>query len=419
MSRESQKTTENLIKTLEEALERTPYKLNEELSKEADPLIKDDVILSVIIPARNEFPNVVHTVHNILAIWEADGFNIKDLEIIIVDNCSTDTELDRPATRGTTTYLEARGLYHSRILRILRDPIAGNHSARNKGAAMARGKYLFFSDAHMSYAPGTFKYLIETTEKYGGMVHAAIAWMGAYRHGIGYQYTIKLGDEIRGTWANYQVSDQPFYISSLGHCSVMISRKEFWSDKCPRYPVYHRTYGGGEFFWNWGMWMTGSTVMVDPRAVGHHLAAGRGYTYHSDDLKHNVFNCAYALGMDDWLERNYIDWLRRGRKEVLDRMMAEAKKEMAETRIRIERHRVMTFNEMLVRKPWDEMNMKLHGRKNSSMLIYHDSWLPSLNRTPAKEVYENSPTQKELEKFINENLSQYVYKRVHPTVKPA
>ena len=72
----------------------------------------------------------------------------------------------------------------------------------------------------------------------------------------------------------------------------------------------------------------------------------------------------------------------------------------------------MTFNEMLARKPWDEMNMKKHGVINSGMLIFHDSWLELIKQTPhVVEAYEKSKYQKDLDKFINNNLSQYVYKR--------
>ena len=51
---------------------------------------------------------------------------------------------------GDGTFFDSTG-------RPIYDPIAGNHSARNKGAEIARGKYLFFSDAHMAYKPGFFK----------------------------------------------------------------------------------------------------------------------------------------------------------------------------------------------------------------------------------------------------------------------
>ena len=121
----------------------------------------------------------------------------------------------------------------------------------------------------------------------------------------------------------------------------------------------------------------------------------------------------HALGMDEWRERAYINWLRKGRKEVLDKLMASSAKQMENDRKFIEENRKHTFNEVLVGKPWDVINMKLLSKKNSAMQILHDTWLPLMREAPkyCQDVYDNSPLQKGLEEFINKNLSQYVYKR--------
>ena len=377
-------------------------------------------LLSVVIPARNEFPNIVHTVHSILNCWEADGFDPKDIEIIIVDNGSREWEdpiwdKSKPATRGTTTYLMPRGIYWARTLRVLYDPICGNHSARNKGARIARGKYVFFSDGHMSYRPGFFKYSIQACEETGGLVHGVIAWMGAYPPsptGLGYQYTIKLGEEIKGTWGNYlSTQDKWFYIAAQGHCSVMANRKQFLD--FGGYPDIHRTYGGGEFYVDMKWWMFGSTVVCEPRAIGYHLASGRGYTYDHNDYIENVLGVSYALGMDDWRERASINWMRRGRKETIDAIMERNEREYADDRIFIQQRRVHTFNDIIKDMPWNRMNKELYGRESGYMTIFHDTWINLLKEAPdrVKDVYRNSKYQRELEKFIEENLVKYIYKR--------
>lgn len=369
--------------------------------------------LSVVIPARNEFPNIVHTVHNILSIWEADGFDGKEIEIIIVNNCSDDDDYGHRGTKGTTSYLMGRGVYWSRVVRVLYDPIAGNHSARNKGARIARGEYLFFSDAHMSYTPGFFKYMLQTIDETGGLFHGVIGWMGGYpphSSGLGYQYTLKLGEEIKGTWTNYCLDSQDwFYIAAQGHCSVGVKRKQFLD--FGGYPEIHRCYGGGEFYVDMKWWMFGSTVATHPKAIGYHLASGRGYSYTHDDYIHNVFNIGWALGMDDWLERTYLNYLRKGRKVVLDRMMDEAKIETAKDREYIAKRKVRSINEILAKPTWNEMNDKKFGRHNGSILIFHDTWKDLIKGTPVEELYNKSETQKGLEKFINESLSNLVYKR--------
>lgn len=413
----SQERVKEVVERLKSQYEKSYY------SKEVDhraPITKDELIMSVIIPARNEFPNIVHTIYSLWHAWEADGYNPDDMEIIIVDNCSTDWHdpkwsHGKPGDRGTVNHLFPRGAFWSRQLRVLYDPIAGNHSARNKGARIARGKYLFFSDAHMAYRPGFFKLLIKTIDETGGLCHASIGWMGAYPphpSGVGCGYTLKLGEEIKGTWNNYRVSNTDFfYIPALGHCSVGALRKQFLDFQ--GYPEAHRSYGGGEFYLNMKWWMFGSTVAVHPQAIGYHLSAGRGYTWNHDDYIHNVFNIGYALGMDDWLERAYINWLRQGRKEVLDRMMEEARVEMKNDREFIKSRRKYTFNELIVERPWEKLNQKLRGCHTKTILIFQDTWIDLLRKSPkyVQDIYDNSPLQKQLDAFINEHLADFVYKR--------
>lgn len=418
---------QQVIDRLKNQFEGTPYYLRVKDREDSPyawnfaevPETKNEVLLSVIIPARNEWPNATHTVHSILNCWEADGYDYKEIEIIIVDNCSTERAIEdkfysHPVDQGTSSYLEARGIFFSGIVKTHYYPLAGNHSARNRGAEIARGKYLFFSDAHMSYRPGFFKHMLKACEESGGIVHGAIAWMGTYPPtppSIGMQYTLKLGEEFKGTWAPYAtIYDNWFYIASQGHCSIMVARDQFL--KFGGYQEHHRTYGGGEIYMDLKWWMFGSSVVVEPRAIGYHLKSFRGYSWHHDDYLHNVLNITYALGADDWRERSYINWLRRGRKEVMDCMMAEGEHEMARDRKFIEGARKHTVNDLLIDIPWNRMNREKYGKESGSILIYHDTWLDLLKESPiALEAYNNSLYQKQLEVFINEHLSRFVYKR--------
>lgn len=368
--------------------------------------------LSVIFPARNEFPNLVHSIYSVLHAWEADGYDPDALEIIVVDNCSNDDlEPSKRGTAGTTSYLEGRSLYYNARMKILRDPIAGNHSARNKGAEIARGKYLFFSDAHMAYRPGFFREMIRTIDESDGLFHGGIAWMGAYPPAIGavgFSYTIKLGEEWKGTWNPYYLTDDWWAIPSQGHCSVGVKRDQFM--KFGGYPKTHRTYGGGEFYIDMKWWMLGSKVVMNPKCIGYHLSSGRGYSYHHDNYVENVLGASYALECDDWRERTYINQLRKGKKHVLDAMMARNEVEYKTDRQFIAKHKVKTFNDLLVERPWDKFNEEKHGKSNGAMTIFHYTWMQLLLQSPqALDAYRNSKHQKGLEKFIEDNLEEYIY----------
>lgn len=387
--------------------------------------------LSIVIPARNEMPNLVHSIYSCLHAWEAEGYDWKDIEIIVVDNCSTDIRhANKPGVWGTLTYLCGRSALLNRVVRIAYDPIAGNHSARNIGAKMARGKYVFFSDGHMAYRPGCFTELMKTVDECKGIVHCPIAWMGAYPppSGAGYAYTIKLGEEIKGTWNNYTLGDGKdwWYIPALGHCSLMVDRKQFLD--LHGYPGFNetrshtRSYGGGEFYLNMKWWMMGKTVAVAPQAIGYHLASERGYSYNHIDYVYNVLAIGYALGMDDWRERAYLNWLRSNNKNAMEHIWEQSAYDMENDRKFIEKHRKKTFNRLIAERPWEKLNDKKFGKHINTLLVYHDTWvnlihngIPDKGIPPAPpyviEQYENSQLQKDLDKFINENLSEFVYRR--------
>lgn len=371
-------------------------------------------LVSVVIPARNEFPQIAFTIQSIINDLET-FLKPSEFEIIICANCCNDwfgQHKDRRACGGTVDYLFGRGAYWNRVIRVLYDPIAGNHSTRNHGALMARGKYLFFSDAHMSYKHGYFQRMIRAIDETKGLVHGTIGWLGAYppSKSMGYQYTIKLGEEIKGTWNNYLLTDEDyFYIPAQGHCCLGMLREQFID--FDGYPSYTRCYGGGEFYIDMKWWKFGSTAVVDPKAIGYHLCAPRGYNYNHDDYVFNVLAIGTALDMDTWTERAWLNWMRKGNPEVLKELYDEAKRVTAKDRRYIKMRSERTIDELLVERPWDTLNDAKHGKHNSSMLIFHPTWLPLIKGTPAEDLYNNSELQKKLAKFIEEKLSDKIYKK--------
>lgn len=253
--------------------------------------------------------------------------------------------------------------------------------------------------------------MIRAIDETKGIVHGTIGWLGAYPPGLsmGYQYTIKLGEEIKGTWNNYKLADDYFYIPLQGHCCLGMLREQFI--EFDGYPAYHRCYGGGEFYLDMKWWLFGSTVTVDPQAIGYHLCAPRGYSYHHDDYVHNVLAIGMAIGADEWVERAYINWCRKSRLDVMKKLWDDAKKETAEDREFIAEKRIRTFNDLLVERPWDKLNDERYGKHNSAMLIFHPTWLPLIKNTPAEGIYNNSDLQKKLEEFIYEKLPDKIYKK--------
>ena len=95
--------------------------------------------VSVVIPNCNEGERLQATVHSLLAGCSTS------LEIIVVDNGSTDGSADGIACAPTSTA-------SVRVLRF--DQRLGVAGARNTGARVARGDMLMFSDGHVLFPPG-------------------------------------------------------------------------------------------------------------------------------------------------------------------------------------------------------------------------------------------------------------------------
>lgn len=369
--------------------------------------------VSVVISARNEFPNIVHTVHGILN--DLSSFlEHREYEIIIVDNGSTDNT-SSPNIVGTSDFLRMRGVFHDRVVKIVHDPVMGNVSARNKGAAIATGEYLFFSDAHMSYKPGSFKAMMEAIDESGGIVHPSVDWMGAFPAEPNYQYSVKLGEKMWGTWARNKVADTWFYIPMSGHCCLGMKRQQFLD--FGGYNPFFRCYGGGEFYLDMKWWMLGSSVVCEPRALCYHLSAGRGYSYDHDDLVHNMMLCAYVIGGEPWAERLLVTYLNKtgARPERVRELYRQAREEGAPDRAWIEEHATRTFHDILDTLPWDAANKEWHGTAKSGLLIF-ENWVNELRTEEAKELYETSTMQQELSRTINERWGVHVYKKQEQAV---
>lgn len=316
--------------------------------------------ISIIIGARNEYPQIAMTIANLMENMHATG--ITKWEIILMDNGSTD-ETSRfflyKREKGTNTaqekagkgsYLRSpRGLVNDGRLRIFFDPVYSNVGTRNKGVLKAKYENIIFSDAHQIIRLGTIYYTIETLIKNSGIVHAPIAWMGASseRPMAGYQYSYKVGEKIWGTWNKVKVSENPFYIPICGHAFLAVRRKQFL--KYRGYPYAQRVYGGGEPYLDTKYWMLGSTSMMDPRGLVYHLSAGRGYSWHNNDLIHNMFLVSYIMGGIEWADRILITYLNKhvGHEDFYRALYAQALRDGQEDKDWLDKYKKFTFQQVI------------------------------------------------------------------------
>lgn len=378
-------------------------------------ILKEKPEISVVISARNEFPNIAHTIHSILNDVETTG---KKCEIILVDNGSQDKTTDfftyaRSNTTKSGLMVSRRGVIGTGLLKVIYDPVLGNVAARNKGVAYASGKYLFFADAHLSIRPGTFTEMMRAVDESGGIVHPIIEWMGAYPPKGGYQYSLKIGEKFWGTWNRFKVADDWFYIPMSGHCFMAMDRKQYVD--FGGYNENFRVYGGGEPYLDLKWWRMGSCSVNQPKALVYHLSAGRGYSYHYDDLIHNMALAAYTIGGMKWAERILITYLNKpgANSDIVWKLYNEALEEGKPDFDRINNASKLSFEQLVYHQPecdgqkcrrshkppvphpmsiWDVKNEEKFGRHLSALAIF-DNWLNSL-QGEALEIFKNSEYQK-------------------------
>ena len=378
-------------------------------------ILKEKPEISFVISARGEFPNIVHTLHSIINDVETTG---KRFNVVLVDNGSQDRTTEfftyaRSNTSKSGLQLSRRGVVGNGLLKVVFDPVLGNVSARNKGVQYADGKYLFFSDAHISVRPGAIANMIRAVDESGGIVHPVIEWMGAYPPKGGYQYSLKIGEKFWGTWNRYKVADDWFYIPMSGHCFMAMDRKQYVD--FGGYNENFRVYGGGEPYLDLKWWRMGACSVTQPKSFIYHLSAGRGYAYHYDDLIHNMALAAYTIGGMKWAERILITYLNKpgSDSKTVWRLYNEALEEGKPDFERINKESVWTFDQLVYNQPecagekcrrshkspvphpmsiWDRMNEEKYGKHLSAIAIF-DDWLGRL-QGEALEIYKSSPYQK-------------------------
>ncbi len=160
--------------------------------------------VSIVISARNEFPQVALTINCLMHDMDSSG--ITKYEIILVDNGSED-ETSRffswkavEKGRYWKYQYSPRGLVYEGILRIVYDPVMSNVGARNHGVEWAKYENIIFSDAHITVKYGTILSTITTLNTYGGIVHCPVSWAGSSTKNPspGFQYSYKVGEKIWG-----------------------------------------------------------------------------------------------------------------------------------------------------------------------------------------------------------------------------
>jgi glycosyltransferase involved in cell wall biosynthesis len=175
-------------------------------------------------------------------------------------------------------------------------------SARNIGAAMANGKYIFFLDNHCLVAKNYFKRAIESMEKYNiDLLHSMTRfYTGEMDH---WHYELSLESNFWGNCINTKPmnGDEPYRCAVAGHGGYAVTRKA-WKEVGGYWDGF-AGYGGEECYLDLKMWQMGKSVWLDPKMIHYHFAGERSYNRHySDDYYMNMMMCANLIGGQKWLD---------------------------------------------------------------------------------------------------------------------
>jgi len=230
-------------------------------------------LVSVIIPAKNEGNNVRTT---LTSLYECK--TRYPLEIIVVDDGSSDKCCDFLKTEQ-----------QAMPVRLITTPGIGAAPARNLGAEQAKGEYLIFCDAHLTFEPYWIDRLLELIlSRTADAVAPAIGSINE-PHKVGYGQ--KLDERLGVVW-----NPQPYRASPVailpGGCFVI-----------PK-SVFMDIGGFDRGFQVWGyedieisikLWLFGYRCFVHPNVkILHLFRQAHPYTVTHTHVYYNMLRMAYS-----------------------------------------------------------------------------------------------------------------------------
>lgn len=211
-------------------------------------------MISVIMPVFNGANTVAEAIGSVLK----NGYD--DLEVLVVDDCSTDTTLE---------VVQALAACDSRIRILQTDRNMGPAGARNLALAHARGEWITLNDADDWWVAGRLTSLLhEATVHHADVV---LDNMLLYDHANGkvYDRTRFAGGRDRPISLTpdnifyyddiFNLTDRRYRYSSIGFSQPFI-RKEFLAKNDIRYPIRYRTLE--DIFFLVNMVMAGARTIV-------------------------------------------------------------------------------------------------------------------------------------------------------------
>ncbi len=286
-------------------------------------------------------------------------------EVVICDN--SDPELQETLL----TYLP-NGYFKDRKIRLHYQKFPCLFTARETAIKHALGEYIVCVDSHMVIGRDMILDLVEFMDRKGhgkeiGFAHAPISWM--HQHERMARHDRDMTQNELGNWGTAYAYEQMMTWKGM----PWICRKDFWHDVLGGYGALaeHKvSWGGGDMHIGIKPWLLGYPNWAVPTSPAIHCGPfpkpkkgkadpkAKYRLYHtSGETPHCLgflISC-YVLGGEEMMNRNKAKIAQRfGRQLNIDANWERAKKLGEKEKKWLDSVKVRTFEELLVRRPWDE-----------------------------------------------------------------
>lgn len=280
------KSRDSIIQNFNKEMENKKNEMKEnkllESEMKTEFKIKDFIDVSIIIPCKNEVNTLKSTVDHIM-----NSNNSYSFEIIVVDDDSNDlsTKFLRSPLNGD--------IYKDVIL--IKTNNEGCAGARNAGAKVAKGNYLFFCDAHIKVPERWLDNLVNTLKKNNAHIVApCIVNMKNVNmtNATAATYGMTCDEGLRATWLTGKtntVTEIPFACG----CAFGITREVF--EKINGFDHLFQVYGSEDFEICLKAWLHGYRVVVNPEViVQHFFKTVHEYRIATSNVIFNILCLAYS-----------------------------------------------------------------------------------------------------------------------------
>lgn len=214
---------------------------------------RDLLDVSIIIPCKNEGNNLKLTLDSIIKSQSNLSY-----EIIVVDDNSTDlsTEFLKSALNGS--------IYKDVVL--LKTKGVGCARAKNFGAKFAKGKYLFFCDAHVRVPKHWMDSLVDTLKNYNA--HLVTSCIQDMSNSLVLRYGGTWNNKLQYMW----IENKPKYITETPFAvggNMGITKEVF--EKLNGFDDLFQIYGAEDQELSIKAWLYGYRIVINPDVKMIHL----------------------------------------------------------------------------------------------------------------------------------------------------